>query len=187
MAYSHSKPEAPKKSSVTQSVESLIQKKKAEKESRLSESVDQKKMGIQEGVAEVMAGVEKPKEKISEREGESGEKGDITGAAGTAASDEAQVIAAQLKDYQFPSELVMIKKIRTAINSQIRAEWAKAKHFQGSLTTGGADGYNTAIAKIRSLKEVLASLFTATMGFLKNLYMTYFTPDGKRRSFEEKE
>ena len=173
-----------KKPSAHESVELFIQKKKAEKEAEVTEAVSEKMAGVGEEVAEVMVGVEKPKEKVAKRAGERGEKGIPTGAAG-GVGDEAQAIAVQLKDYHFPSEEVMIKKIRTAITAQIKMEWKKAKKFKGQLDSGGAEGYNTAIARIRSLKQALAALFTATIGFIKNIYVKYFTPDGKKRSMKD--
>jgi hypothetical protein len=79
----------------------------------------------------------------------------------------------------------MVKKIRTAINAQIKMEWKNALKFQKQLGRGGADPYNKAVAKVRQLKQMLSSLFGATFGFLKNLYVKYFTPDGKRREVGE--
>lgn len=187
MAHSDHHPKAPeKKVSLSDSVDSLIQKKKAEKQTEVSESVSMKQAGVYEGVAEVMGGIEKPNEKVSERKGETGEKGDIT-TSGSASSDDDQfqILARDLKDYDFPSEEIMVKKVRTAISAQIKLEWKRATKYQGNLSSGGADGYNHAIARIRSLKELMNSLFTATFGFLKNMYVKYFTPDGKRRNFDE--
>ncbi|MBN2096163.1 hypothetical protein JW752_02055 [Candidatus Peregrinibacteria bacterium] len=180
-------PEAEKKQpSAHESVESFIGRKKAEKEAEVREAVSEKMAGTQEEVAEVIGSAEKPKEKVSKK---AGEKGEGKMPAGKAPSDDqaAQVITADLKDYDFPSEEVMVKKIRTAIQAQIKFEWKRAKNFQGKLDSGGADGYNKSIARIRSLKQVLASLFTSAAGFLKNLYVKYFTPDGKRRKMEEVE
>lgn len=185
MATTNQNPEAARqKPSTKESVESFIKKKKAEKKAEVGEAVSEKMEVTKGEVAEVMEGVEAPKEKVSERAGERGEKGIPTGAAGVA-GDEAQAIAVQLKDYHFPSEEVMVKKIRTAITAQIKIEWKNATRFRKNLDSGGADGYNRAIARIRHLKQVLASLFTATLGFLKNMYAKYFTPDGKRRKLEE--
>ena len=79
----------------------------------------------------------------------------------------------------------MVKKIRTAIQVQIKMEWKNAKKFRKQLGSGGAEGYNSSIASIRRLKEALASLFTATFGFLKNFYVKYFTPDGKKRPLKK--
>ena len=78
----------------------------------------------------------------------------------------------------------MIKKIRIAIRRQIKLEQKKAKKLQKNLTTGGAQEYNQTIARIRKLKEVLASLFTATYSFLKSVYLKCFTPSGERKSLE---
>ena len=175
---------AHKKPTVKDSVESLIERKKSEREAKVAESVSEKMAGTKEGVAEVMAGMEKPKEKVSEREGETGEMGDLKGGAG-AITDEAIAMAAAMKDYIFPSEIVMIKKIRTAIKAQIKIEMKKARKFQSSLNAGEAASYNKAISRIRHLKEILASLFTATFGFLKNMYVKYFTPEGHRKDLEE--
>ncbi len=173
-----------KKPSAHESVESFIGKKKAEKEVEVGEAVSQKMSGVGEDVAEVMGGVEKPSEKASKKAGEKGEGKMPTGKA-ISDDDQAQQIQANLKDYHFPSEEVMVKKIRTAIQVQIKLERKKAKKFEGNLTSGGSDGFNKSISRIRSLKQVLASLFTATVGFVKNLYAKYFTSDGKRRKLEE--
>jgi hypothetical protein len=182
MAGTRSNPEAShKKPSVKSSVESLIEKKKAEKSARVAESASRKMAGTKEGVAEVMAGMEKPSEKISEKKGESGEKGDLSSGGGGGSAGEPQVGGFSMADYVFPSEVIMVKKIRTAINEQIKLEWKKAKRMSRDLNKGGADGYSKAIARIRHLKEVMFSLFSMTIGFIKHLYARYFTPDGKRR------
>ncbi|MBU1018007.1 hypothetical protein KKA33_03185 [Patescibacteria group bacterium] len=178
------KESAPKKPSAHQSVESFIDKKKAEKQAEAGEAVSEKMADTQGEVAEVIGGVDKPKEKVSKK---AGEKGEGKMPAGKAASDDdqaAQAISADLKDYKFPSEEMMVKKIRTAIQAQIKLEWKRAKKFQGSLDSGGADGYNKSISRIRSLKQALSALFMSAAGFLKNLYVKYFTPDGKRRDLE---
>jgi hypothetical protein len=172
-----------KKPTVTESVEELILKKKSEREDVGAKEVHEKAAGVQTEVSEVMAGVEKPKEKVSEREGETGEKRDITGAKAVAGA--AQKIGAAMKAAILPSEEIMVKKIRAVINAQIKMEIKKAKRLQKQLTTGGAQEYNSTIARIRKLKEVLASLLTATYEFVKNLYLKYFTPEGKRRSLDE--
>jgi len=187
MATSNRHPEAAhKKPTVKSSVDSLIGRKKAEKEAKVAESTSQKMAGTKEGVADVMSGMEKPKEKISEREGESGEKGDIKGGGGVAGiGDQAQAISATIMGYIFPPEIIMVKKIRAAINAQIKVEWENAKKFQKNLDSGGADGYNKSISRIRHLKEILASMYTMTVGFLKNMYVRYFTPDGNRREIDE--
>ena len=176
-----------KKPSAHESVESFIGKKKAEKEAEVGEAVSQKMSGVGEDVAEVMGGAEKPSEKVSKKAGEKGEGKMPAGQAVTDDEDAAQGISAQLKDYHFPSEEVMVKKIRTAIQAQIKMEWKNAKKFKGNLDSGGAEGYGKAIARIRKLMQALASLFTVTVGFLKNMYSKYFTPDGKRRKSEEVE
>lgn len=172
-----------KKPSITESVEDLISKKKSERESFAAAEVSEKAAGIQSEVTEVMAGVEKPKEKISEREGESGEKGDIKSGKGIAGT--AQKIGVAVKTVMMPSEEIMIRKIRSIINAQIKMEMKKAEKLQKNLMKGGAQEYNATIARIRKLKEVLASLFTATFEFVKNLYQKYFTSEGKKRSMED--
>lgn len=178
-------PEAHKKKTTPkESVDSFIGKKRAEKETEVSESVAGKVAGTKEAV-EVIVGAEKPKEKVSERAGEKGEGKAPSGGQAGAAAGEPQAIAISLKDYKFPSEEIMVKKIRTAINAQIAYEWKKAKRFRGNLGSGGADGYNRTIAKIRELKQLLSTLFSATFSYLKNMYVKYFTPDGKRRRMEE--
>jgi hypothetical protein len=172
-----------RKPTITESVEDLISKKKSERQMAGTKEVHEKAAGIQTEVSEVMAGVEKPKEKVSEREGETGEKKDITG--GKAAVSTAQKIGGIVKTVILPSEEVMVRQIRAVINAQIKMEIKKAKKLQGQLTTGGAQEYNCTIARIRKLKEVLASLLTATYEYIKSLYFKYFTPEGKRMSDEE--
>jgi hypothetical protein len=177
-------PEAGKKKpTITESVEELISKKKAERESTGAAEVSEKAAGIQTEVSEVMAGVEKPKERVSEKKGETGEKGDITG--GKTIAGAAQKIGAAVKAAILPSEEVMVRKIRAVITAQIKMEIKKAKKLQGQLTTGGAQEYNSTIARIRKLKEALSSLLTATYDFIKNLYLKYFTPEGRKRSMDE--
>ena len=171
-----------KKPNITESVENLIAKKKAERASTGAAEVKEKAVGVQSEVAEVMAGVEKPKEKVSEREGESGEKGDIK--AGKAGAGAAQYISPAAQTFALPGEERMIKKIRIAIRHQIKLEQKKAKRLQKNLTTGSAQEYNQTIARIRTLKEILASLFTATYDFIKGVYLKYFTPTGESKPLE---
>lgn len=173
--------EAPvKKPTATESVDSLIGKKTAEREAKVASGAAEKIAGTQAEVAEVIGGMEKPSEKPSEKKGESGGKGDLKGGGG-GDQGQAGAVQFQLKDYRFPPQEVMVKKIRKAIVRQIEKELKNAKRLQSKITAGGAADYNTAIARIRKLKDTLASLFTATVDFLKNLYMKYFTPEGRVR------
>lgn len=180
MAHQNHNPEAHKKTTAKESVDSLIDRKHAEKEAEVSAGAAEKMAGTQTEVADVMGGAEKPSEKVSKRVGEKGEGGMPAGGAATG-GDETQVIAAQLKNYHFPSEAIMIKKIRIAINTQIKSEWKNALKFQKQLGIGGASNYNQSISKIRQFKQMLTSLFGTTVGYLKNMYVKYFTPDGKRK------
>lgn len=178
-------PEAPiKKPSLTESVDSLISKKQLEKSAELNATLQQSTEGIQGEVADLMAGSEKPKEKISEKKGESGEKGDIKASSGGEDDGQVSQIISNLSTYNFPSEEVMIKKVRTAINSQIKMEMKKAAKLKKNLATGSAEEYNSSIARIRKLKGILSNLFSQTVDLVKNLYSKYFTPDGKRKDFE---
>jgi len=178
--------EALRKPTVTESVQSLIDRKKTEKESKVASEVSAKMAGTQEGVADVLAGMEKPSEKFSERKGEGGQQGDLKAGKGVAQGDQsAQKIRANLQDYDFPSEEVMVKDIRSAIKEQVDLEWRKAKSLQGKIDQGGAQAYNSSIARIRKLKDLMASLFFSPIEFLKGMYVKYFTPDGKRRRVEE--
>ena len=77
----HDKPVAPsKKPTQTEAVDNLISKKQAERAQEGARPVQESAVGVQTEVADVMGGVEGPKEVISEAKGESGEKGDIKGA-----------------------------------------------------------------------------------------------------------
>ncbi len=185
MAEPNLQPEAErKKPSVTESVESFIKKKEAERETKEAAEVTEKVTGVGKEVAEVMVGVEKPKEEVSERGEKKGEKG-IPGAGAGVTGDEDQAISVSLKDYQFPSSEVMVRVVRKAIRDDISRNWKMAKRYRKELNRDGAAKYNSAIARIRQLKEMLASLLTATVGFLKDVYVKYFTPDGKKRSMKD--
>ncbi len=186
MAYKNDKSEvAHKKPTTTESVDNLIRKKQVEQQSDVSESTSGKMAGVQEEVSEIITGVEKPSEKVSKKAGEKGKKARIRKKSVQDDDDDIQAISAGLKDYHFPSEVVMVQRIRTALKLQIKLEWSKATKLQGNLGSGGADGYNKAVAKVRALKQVLFTLYNATVGYLKNVYVKYFTPDGKRRKFED--
>jgi len=173
--------ETVKKPSEVEAVDNLISKKKTEKESDSREAVRQSAEGVQTEVADVMTGVEAPKEVISEKKGESGEKGDITGGGQQAHDQKAQAAAAFAARRGLPTQEIMIKKIRTAINEQIKLELKKAKSLQKNLSTGSAQEYSTTIAKVRRLQEALKSLFTSTFEAIKNIYFKYFSPDGRRK------
>ena len=176
---------APKEPTLSESVESVLEKKETQKESTEAPQVQESATAVQHEVSEVMGGVEKPKEYVSEQAGEKGEKKGATKRKAAAAQQDDSQAHAGIQQYVFPSEEVMIKKVRLAIKADIDRSWKKAKNLQKNLTTGGAQEYSSVIAHIRSLKEVLESLLTATFDFAKNLYQKYFTPDGKRRKLEE--
>ncbi len=177
-------PEAPiKKLTITESVDGLINKKKSEKAAEGEAAVQQSAEGIKGEVADVIGGAEKPKEVVSEKKGESGQKGDLKG--GGQKDDEDRQIAAHIQGITLPTEEIMIKKVRTAIKVQIKHEMKKAKKLEKNLVTGSAQEYNTTIAKIRSLKEVLSSLMHATFAFVKNIYSKYFSSDGKRKDISD--
>ncbi|MBN2087576.1 hypothetical protein JW758_04465 [Candidatus Peregrinibacteria bacterium] len=182
----NSNPEtAPKKPTALESVDSFIGKQKERQRSEGEKAVQQSAEGVKGEVADVMGVVDKPKEVISERKGESGEGGDIKGGGKKRDDDDAQQIASQLRNITLPTEEVMIKMVRTAIQIQIKHEMKKAKKLEKNLATGSAQEYNTTIAKIRSLKEVLSSLLHATYSFVKGVYSKYFTPQGKRRDISD--
>lgn len=186
MANPNQNKEAPKREvTVEKSVQSLIDRKKAEKAEDAKLQVSEGLSGTKEGVAEVMAGVEKPSEKISERKGESGEKGDISAGGSSGGDDDAVQIRAGIQDYDFPRQEVMVKKIRTAINAQIKFEMKKAIKLQKNLNSGSAADYNKSIARIRELKKMLSGLFSATKDFLRTAYVKYFRPDGSRKEVEK--
>lgn len=185
-ANQESKAEHKKPSPSLESVDSLIGKKQAERSKEVSDSVSQKMSGTQQEVSEVIGGAEKPSEKVSERTGERGNQGSLK--KGGAAHDDqfqADELVIELKDYHFPSELAMVKKIRAAINAQIKDEWKRAQKLHARSGADGLHGYNSSIARIRTLKRMLTSLYSTTVVFLKNMYVKYFTPDGKRRKTED--
>jgi len=178
--------EALKKPTVSESAKSVVERapKKTEKP-KLSKEVSKGLVGTQEGVAEVLAGVEKPSEQVSKAVGERGAQGQLKKGGVSDQGAKVQGIRAGLQDYTFPSEEVMVKHIREAIEDQIRLEWRRALSFEKRIGRGGAEAYNTSIAKIRKLKDLISSLFTSTIDFLKNVYIKYFLPNGKRRKIGE--
>jgi hypothetical protein len=177
---------APKAPTLNESVDSLIAKKKAERAREGENAVRQSAENIQGEVADLMSGVEAPSDKISERNSENKGDRDIKSGGGSSGDDDgASTIMQGIAQYVFPNEDVMIKKVRTAIQAQIRREEKRAKKLEKNLTVGGAQEYNSAIARIRKLKESLSSLVTATMHALKEIYVKYFTPKGFRRPMGE--
>ena len=177
--------EAVKKPSEIETVETLLEKKKSERESEGREAVMQSAESIQTEVADVMAGVEAPKEKVSEKKGESGEKRDIKGGGQSAQDQKAQAAAAFAARRGLPTEEIMIKKIRTAIQDQIRLELKKANALKKDLAAGSAQEYNSRIAKVRRLQETLKSLFTSTFEAIKSIYFKYFSADGRRKPMDD--
>ena len=86
----------------------------------------------------------------------------------------------------FPDEEIMVKKIRTAVQIQIKQELRRSRRLEKNLANGSADEYNQSIARIRTLKEILASLIYSTVDALKGMYGKYFTAQGRRkRKMEE--
>lgn len=172
-----------KESTGIESVDNLIGDKKAEKASEGAKAVAESAGQVQDSVADVMAGMEAPSEGMSEGVGERGEKGDLGSGGGTAQSDDddAQQVVKNLKKIKEPSQAVMIKKVRKAIEADIKQEFGKLKKYHKHLSTGSAEDFNASVARIRSLKETLSSLLNGTLDFIKGLYGKYFTPEGQRR------
>jgi len=168
-----------------ETVENLISRKKSEKAAEGHAAVRQSTEGIKGEVADVMAGVEAPKEGISEKKGESGEKGDITGGGQQGAGQQDMAAIAFAARRSLPTEEIMIKKIRTAISIQIKQELKKAMKLQKNLAMGSAQEYTVTISRIRRLQETLRSLFTSTYEAIKNLYFKYFGADGRRKPMDE--
>lgn len=174
-----------KKPIPVETVENLISRKKSEKAAEGQAAVRQSTEGIKGEVADVMAGVEAPKEGVSEKKGESGEKRDITGGGQQGVGQQNLAAIAFAARRSLPTEEIMIKKIRTAINAQIEMELKKAKKLQKNLAMGSAQEYNTTISRVRRLQETLKSLFTSTYEAIKNLYFRYFGTDGRRKPLDE--
>ena len=180
-----SQEKSPQKNTLSESVEALIQKKKTESTQEGQSAVRQSAENVQSEVADVMAGMEKPKESLS-KANEKKADGDLkTGQSATSDDDDSAGIRQGLMAKPLPSETVMVKKIRTAIELQIKMEWKKAQRLRKNLVTGGAQEYSASISRIRHLTQVLSSLFTATFDYIKELYFKYFTPGGKRKSVDD--
>ncbi len=171
--------------SKTETVDNLISKKQSERQNEGHEAVMQSAEGVQSEVADVMSGVEAPKEVVSEKKGESGERRDISGGGQMQDDRKAQAAAAFAARRGLPREEIMIKKIRTAIKTQIKQELKKASRLKKNLSTGSAQEYNTSIARIRQLQETLKGLLNSTFEAVKGLYFKYFNAEGRRKNFEE--
>lgn len=171
-----------KKQSVTESVDNLISQKESQRGAESMNQVMQHAEGVQTEVADLMAGVDKPSDKISERKEGTGERRDIGGGSkGQSDDGQATQIRSNLRRKPLPSQEIMIKKIRSAINSQIELELKVVKKLEKNLANGDADEYNERVAKIRKLKEVLKSLLGSTFEVVKGVYFKYFGQDGKRK------
>jgi hypothetical protein len=185
MSHPNKHSEAPSRPSAKESLQSFIERKKAEQESQVVSSASEKMAGTQEDVAEVLAGFEKPSDKVSERKGESGNRGDLRAGGSHDDAVAAGAVRFELKDYDFPKPEVMVSKVRVAIQAQIRQELKDARKYHKHLANGSAVNYSKAIARARELKGVLTSLLDSTVDYLKTLYVKFFTPDGKRRRHVE--
>lgn len=174
----------PRKPTLIESVEDFIARKKTDQKAEGAREVQASAESVQREVAEVMAGAEKPKEELQEKGEKKGEQKGGGYAAQTTQSAEVST-AEDWHGVILPDETVMIKKIRTAITLQIKIEMKKARKFESSLTSGSAQQYSTTIARVRKLKSILASLWTATIDYVKDLYKKYFRPDGQSRNLEE--
>ena len=177
--------QAPKKPTLVESVEDLIARKKSERGEEGAREVQKSAEGVQQEVADVMAGMEKPKEGISDKKEKKSEPGAGAGKKTTTPVAQVQVGDDDWTSAVFPDEEVMVKKVRTAIQLQIKVEWKKALRLQGKITEGGAQEYQSVIARIRGLKKMLSGLFSATFEYLKTVYMKYFRPDGQRRDLKD--
>jgi len=169
----------------TERVDELIKKKDTERHDEGMKQVLQQAEGVQGEVADVMAGMEAPSERVSERNRED-KKGDLKTGSGQQSDDDQLVqIKTGLKRKSLPRKEVMIKKIRTAINLQIKHEMKKAAKLKKNITVGSAQEYNASIARIRTLKQVLKSLFNATIDKITAFYFNYFSRDGRRKAADQ--
>ncbi len=170
-----------------ETVDDLISKKDTERRSEGMAKVMEQAGQVQGEVADVMAGMEAPSEQISERNRED-KKGDLGQGSGATQSDDDDQAQAQIRSSLMrrglPTEEVMIRKIRTAIQLQIKDELKKAASLKKTVTTGGAQEYNASIAKIRTLKQVLSSIFHNTFEKVKEVYFRFFGDDGRRKKTE---
>ena len=185
-SHHQNKEAASKKLSPKESVDGLISKKQSERQQEGMDAVMQSAEGVQSEVADVMGGVDGMKETVSEKKGESGEKGDIKASSGQQGDDEAQKVRSTLASRRgLPTEEIMVKKIRTAINIQIKLEMKKAKQFEKNLSSGSAQDYNTSMAKVRRLQESLKTILHGTLDTIKKMYFKYFNAEGRRKNLEE--
>jgi hypothetical protein len=175
----------PKKASPSEAVDNLISKKKSEKAGEGMQEVYESAEGVQSEVADVMSGVEGISDKVSEKKSESGERRDISGGSAQQRDDRAATISQGIRSKKLPREEVMVTKVRTAINDQIKKELQEAKKLDNHLDSGSAQEYSKKIARIRKLQETLNSLAQEAYQYVKNLYLKYFSSDGRRKKPDE--
>ena len=169
-----------------ETVEGLLAKKESERKNEGASAVLESAQGVQSEVADVLGGVDgAPNEKISEKKGESGEKGDIRASSSQQAQKAAQQIQVEMKPFVIPNEEKMIQLVRAAIQEEINHEIKRAEALRKKLSEGSAQEYSAVIARIRRLNDLLALLVTAAFEAVKGLYFRYFTPHGKRKPIED--
>lgn len=157
--------------STKESLGRVLEQKGTSEKSNVAKPVTE---AVQGEVADVMAGMEGPKEKVSEKAKERGSENKATTAGAKGDDGKQAALLQQLKTQALPDPEVMIERIRVKIKGQIVQEIKKANRLIGKLDQGSAQEYNNSIARIRQLSHTLYQLLTATYDLIKDLYLRFF-------------
>lgn len=156
------------------SVETYSTQESRESEKNLQEATQMAGEGIEGALEGINLGTEKISEKIgehtSENAGSVGKTQQQTSQVAKKASkvkESADAIKARLMN-SMPTEQVMKREIKTMLDQDIHQLLKKAHLAEKK---GNAFELNRLVAKIRAIKDILASIAHATYEMLKNLWL----------------
>jgi len=179
-----------KREKLLQSVDDLISKKEGQRQSEGADVVMQQAGEIQEGVDKII-GMEGGADRGPSERNKEDKKGDLRGGGGGQIDPQDDQKAAKIRSglagRGLPKQTIMVKKVRTAIRLKIKEELKEAEVLKKNLAVGGAQEYNAKIAKIRGLQQLMSSLIHATFDRVKEVYLRFFTADGRRKASGEVE
>ncbi len=183
----HENESANQRPSVLSDVVGVAEKKDSERSSESASVVQQQADAIQGSVADVLGGMEGKVDKGPSERNREDKRGQGSGGTVVQSDDDAQQ-AAQIKSgltRALPTQNIMIRKVRSAITRQIKAEKKKVKKLEKMISKGKADEYNSSVARVRRLQEVLRSLAHAAFDKVKEMYFRYFGSDGQKKTVSE--
>ncbi|MBI2464177.1 hypothetical protein HYV57_04430 [Candidatus Peregrinibacteria bacterium] len=156
------------------SVETRENQETRESEKNLREATKMAGEGIEGTLEGINFGTERVSEKISEHTSENGSSVKKTqhqtsqvAKKATNVKESADAIKARLLN-SMPTEQVMKREIKTMLDQDIHQLLKKARLAEKK---GNAFELNKLVAKIREIKDILASIAHATYEMLKNLWL----------------